>query len=201
MTTGRTVVLSLALMAVVGLGAPMAYRYYLLNMAVPHPAAAPSTAPALSGTAIPPPLSSAPTPEPGTVEVAIAQVEEVRGSAGRIEVPDELKHHEDRRRFLAVQMADSQERAYRLPDDEADLVEMIQRGELVEIPALGNDHVLYDLGTDVRDDPLVHYDPELGKTCRFPSFDVIRSETPAGQLRRHGKGRGQAAPSRSCASL
>jgi hypothetical protein len=193
MTTGRTVVLSLALLAVVGLGAPMAYRYYLLNMDMaPRSGQPAASAPAPATTAVAPQLSSAPAPAPGTLEAAIAQVEEVRGSAGRIEVPDELKHHEDRRRFLAVQMADSQERSYRLPDDEADLAEMIQSGELVEMPALGGDYVLYDLGTDVRDDPLVHYDPELGKDVRlFPSFEAYQAEDA--RLAQAAKGAGKAA--------
>ena len=55
-------------------------------------------------------------------------IEEVRGSAGRITTPAELHHYDDRRRFLAVQMADSQEESYDLPHDVADLAQMIQRG-------------------------------------------------------------------------
>ena len=192
MTTGRMVVLSLALIGVVGLGAPMAYRHYLLTMeAAPRAAARTATAPA-PGPSAAPQLASGPAPEPGTVEAAIAQVEEVRGSAGRIEVPDELKHYEDHRRFLAVQMADSQERSYRLPDDEADLAEMIQRGDVVEVPPLGDDYVLYDLGTDVRDNPLVHYDPETGKDIAlFASPEAYQAEDA--RLAQAAKGTGKAA--------
>jgi Family of unknown function (DUF5715) len=174
----------------IGIGAPMAHRYYLLNVEpLPAPVAA---APAPVPSATPVQLAPTPAPEPGTLEAAIAQVEEVRGSAGRIEVPDELKHYEDRRRFLAVQMADSQERSYRLPDDEADLAEMIQRGEVVEMPALGDDYVLYDLGTDATDDPLVHFDPESGKDVTlFPSLEAYEAEEP--RLAEAVKGTGQAA--------
>jgi hypothetical protein len=192
MTTSRTVLLSLATLAAVGLGAPMAYRYYLLNVRVERPATPAATAPA-NPTPVPTPamLASAPAPEPGTWEAAIARVEEVRGSAGRVEVPDELKHYEDRRRFLAVQMADSQERSYRLPDDEADLAEMIQRGEVVEMPPLGDDYVLYDLGTDVTDDPLVHYDPESEKDVTlFPSLEAYQAEDA--RLDETAKGTGKA---------
>ena len=172
-------------MAVVGLGAPMAYRYYLLNVAAPARPAVLATAPAPAPTATPVVLASAPAPAPGTWEAAIAQVEEVRGSAGRVEVPDDLQHYEDRRRFLAVQMADSQDRQYRLPDDDADLAEMIQRGEVVEMPPIGDHYLLYDLGTDARDDPLVHYDPESGKDVPlFPSLAEYEAEDARLEKRR-----------------
>ena len=114
MTLGRKVLTSLAVMAVVLLGAPMVYRYYLLNVApVTRPQAPSPAVPAPTPTATPVVLASVPAPAPGTWEVAIAQVEEARGSAGRVEVPDDLQHYEDRRRFLAVQMADSQDGDYR----------------------------------------------------------------------------------------
>jgi hypothetical protein len=192
MTPGRTILNSLAALVVLGLGGPLAYRYYLLHVA-PRPAAPPAAnQPAPAATATPVVLAAAPAPAPGTLEAAIAQVEEVRGSAGRVEVPDELKHYEDHRRFLAVQMADSQERQYRLPDDEADLAEMIQRGEVVEVPPLGDDYVLYDLGTDATDEPLVHYDPESGKDVRlFPSLAEYEAEDA--RLAKAAAGSGKAA--------
>jgi hypothetical protein len=109
-----------------------------------------------------------------------------------VEVPDELKHYEDHRRFLAVQMADSQDRQYRLPDDEADLAEMIRQGEVVEMAPLGDDYVLYDLGTDATDDPLVHYDPESGKDVRlFPSLAEYEAEDA--RLEKVAAGSGKAA--------
>jgi hypothetical protein len=193
MTLGRKVLISFAVMAVVFLGAPMAYRYYLLNVApVPRPEAPIVAVPAPAPTATPVVLASVHEPAPGTWEAAIAQIEEVRGSAGRVEVPDDLKHYEDRRRFLAVQMADSQDRQYRLPDDEADLADMVQRGEVVEMPPLHDHYVLYDLGTDARDDPLVHYDPDSGKDVPlFPS--QAEYEVEHARLEAAATGRGRAA--------
>ena len=183
-----------AAVAVIGLGAPMAYRYYLLNLAPPRETTASVTAQAApEPSATPVALASAPAPAPGTLEAAIAQVEEVRGSPGRVEIPDELKHYEDHRRFLAVQMADSQDRHYRLPDDEADLAELIRQGEVVEMPPLGDDYVLYDLGTDVTDDPLVHYDPESGKDIRlFPSLAEYQAEDQRLAAAAAGSGRAAA---------
>ncbi|HEY2946700.1 MAG TPA: DUF5715 family protein [Vicinamibacteria bacterium] len=97
----------------------------------------------------------------------------MRGSEGKIDIPPELQHYEDRRRFLALQMADSKEENFDLPHDQGELVEMIQRHELVEIPALGDDYILYDIGTATREDPLSHYDAATNKDVKlFPDFDA-----------------------------
>ena len=124
------------------------------------------------------PADSAPsTPDPSSWAAAYARIEEVRGSAGRITVPEELRHYSDRRRFLAVQMADSQEEKYSLPHDVAALAQMIQRGELVGLGALGDHHILYDVGTDAREDPLAHYDLASGKDVPlFPSMEAFEAE-------------------------
>jgi hypothetical protein len=121
--------------------------------------------------------ASAAPPDPFSWAAAIARVEEVRGSAGRITTPEELRHHSDRRRFLAVQMADSKEERYALPHDVAALAQMIQRGELVGLRALGEHHILYDVGTDAREDPLAHYDLDSGKDVPlFPSMEAYEAE-------------------------
>lgn len=115
------------------------------------------------------PAPSAPTiqprtpPDPYTWAAAVARVEERRGSADKLDTPPELMHHQDRRRFLAVQMADTREESYALPHDQAEVAEMVARGELVEVKALGEDHLLYDVGTALREDPLTHYDVASGK--------------------------------------
>jgi hypothetical protein len=104
-----------------------------------------------------------PSPDPFTWAAAVARVEEARGSAEPLDTPAELMHHQDRRRFLAVQMADTREESYALPHDQAELADMVARGELVEVKALGEHHLLYDVGTALREDPLAHYDAESGK--------------------------------------
>jgi hypothetical protein len=102
-------------------------------------------------------------PDPVTWAAAVARVEEVRGSNDRLRTPAELMHYQDRRRFLAMQMADTREEEYVLPHDQAELAQMIARGELVEVKALGEHHLLYDVGTSLREDPLTHYDEGSGK--------------------------------------
>jgi len=103
----------------------------------------------------------------------VARVEEPRGSAERLETPPELMHHEDRRRFLAVQMADTREESYELPHDQAELAEMIARGEIVEVKALGEHHLLYDVGTSLREDPLTHYD--VGSVKDVPLYPDMQA--------------------------
>jgi Family of unknown function (DUF5715) len=121
-----------------------------------------------------------PTPEPEPTPVApetwaaaLEKVEERRGSSGKIDVPPELQHYDDRRRFLALQMADSKEEGFDLPHDQGELVEMIKKGELVEMPALADDYILYDIGTAAREDPLSHYDSATNKDVKlFPDFEA-----------------------------
>jgi Family of unknown function (DUF5715) len=132
----------------------------------PEAAASPapaSTAPSAAAEA-PSPEATAPT-EP--YDIAHARVEEERGEpmgmAARVTVPPELQHYSDRRRFLAVQMADSQEEKYDLPQDDADLVAMYRAGKLVAMPLITDDYILYDIGIDASDDPMVKYDPAAKK--------------------------------------
>jgi uncharacterized protein DUF5715 len=109
-------------------------------------------------------------------EQAVARVEEARGSAGGIATPAELKHGSDNRRFLATQMADAAGR-YEIPHDAAELAEMIQAGQLVSLKPLGDDYVLYEVGTDAQEDPLVHYDPETGRDVPlYGSFEDFERE-------------------------
>src|SRR5215216_5046994 len=72
----------------------------------------------------PPPTVEAPQVNPW--KEAAHKVEEDRGEpVGRkaqVETPAELKHYSDRRRFLAVQVAESREQDYDLPHDYAELV-------------------------------------------------------------------------------
>jgi len=142
----------------------------------PAEASGPGTS--ASESAVPASAPETPTPpDPSSWAAAIARVEEVRGSAGRINTPEELKHYSDRRRFLAVQMADSREEKYNLPHDVAALAQMIQSGELVPLRALGEHHILYDVGTDAREDPLAHYDLESGKDVPlFASMEAYQAE-------------------------
>lgn len=93
---------------------------------------------------------------------AARQVEEDRrervGSRAVVSVPPELRHYDDRRRFLAVQAAESREQELDVPQDEADLVALARSGELVEMSAVGEAYVLYGVGAHATGEAFGHYD-------------------------------------------
>jgi len=131
------------------------------SMAVTSPA---PSAPAVVASEPPTPAASIPT---APYDIAHARVQEGRGEAmglaARVVVPAELQHYSDRRRFLAVQMADTRQEQLELPQDDGDLAAMLRAGALVELAPLGEDYILYDIGTDAADDPMAAYDPDTHK--------------------------------------
>jgi hypothetical protein len=112
---------------------------------------------------------------------AARRVEEERGSpVGRkaqIEIPVELKHYSDRRRFLAAQVAEARGLNYKLPLDFSDLVELIKAGQLVEMEPLGKDYILYGVGENATDEPFEKCDPQTGNNITlYDSDEEFRSE-------------------------
>lgn len=107
---------------------------------------------------------------------AALKIEEERGEdTGRkaeIEVPAQLKHYADRRRFLAVQVAEWRGQRFETPHDYAGLVALVRRGEFVEAPALGADFILYGVGENASDEPFTHYDRAAGKSVTLYATDA-----------------------------
>ena len=94
--------------------------------------------------------------------LAAQRVKEDRGEpVGRqaeVEVPSQLRHYDDRRRFLAIQVAEWKEHTVGTPHDYAGLAGMIREGELVEVPAATESYVLYGVGALAGSEPFTHYD-------------------------------------------
>ncbi|HEV2861822.1 MAG TPA: DUF5715 family protein [Pyrinomonadaceae bacterium] len=93
---------------------------------------------------------------------AVRKSEEGRGEpVGRkaeIEIPPELKHYAERRRFLAIQVAAWEESRAPIPHDFAELVRQTGEGDrLVLLPMLGRGYVLYGVGLAAPEE-LTHYD-------------------------------------------
>jgi Family of unknown function (DUF5715) len=127
----------------------------------------------------PPPTVEAPMVDPW--KAAAHKVEEERGEpTGRkaaINTPAELQHYSDRRRFLAVQVAETREQRYDLPQDYADLARLIGKGEMAEMPPLGNDYILYGVGGNASGEPFMHYDSQSGQNVPlFASDDEFKGE-------------------------
>jgi hypothetical protein len=120
------------------------------------------------------PTSAAATPSREDLEYAIDRIEEERSSAGGVATPSELRHYPDTRRFLALQIADAQEAALEIPHDDAELIEMIRAGKFVRLAPMTDTYLLYEIGEDAKDDPLIHYEVERNKDVPLlPSVEAI----------------------------
>ena len=92
---------------------------------------------------------------------AIEKVKEDRGVAangqGAINVPPELRHYEDRHWFLATQVAEVRKHNIQTCQDFVDLAAMIERGEMVTVPAVTDTYVLFGVGAKADDDVFSRY--------------------------------------------
>jgi hypothetical protein len=116
---------------------------------------------------MPPPVAVAPEAVDPWKEAALKAEEERGEPAGRqaaVEIPPQLRHGSDRRRFLGVQVAEWRRHEIETPHDYADLVRLIRRGELVEAPSLGADFILYGVGYSATDEPFTHYDRKTDRS-------------------------------------
>ncbi|HEX7294367.1 MAG TPA: DUF5715 family protein [Pyrinomonadaceae bacterium] len=108
--------------------------------------------------------------EPATNEVAavdpnawtnaIEKVKEDRGDAasGPIEIPPELRHYSDRHWFLATQVAEVAKLNLATTQDFIDLAGMLQRGEMVSVPAVTDTYVLFGVGAQAKGEVFSRYE-------------------------------------------
>jgi hypothetical protein len=91
---------------------------------------------------------------------AIEKVKEDRGESagGPIEIPPELRHYSDRHWFLATQVAEVEKERVQTCQDFIDLAVMIQRGELVSVPAVTDTYVLFGVGAQADGDLISRYE-------------------------------------------
>ncbi|MEW6213416.1 MAG: DUF5715 family protein, partial [Acidobacteriota bacterium] len=102
---------------------------------------------------------------------------EPTGRDARVEIPLELRHYSDRRRFLAVQSAECEEQKYEISHDYAALIDWIRRGQIVEMPALGDHYILYGAGESATQDVMTHFDRATGEDIPlFESRDEYENE-------------------------
>ncbi|HYP02776.1 MAG TPA: DUF5715 family protein [Pyrinomonadaceae bacterium] len=126
-------------------------------------------------TIMPAPVTAPPAMIDPWQEAAL-KVEEDRGEPvgrqAKVEVPAQLKHYEDPRRFLGIQVAEWRKQKLQTPHDFADLISLVRRGELVELPALGQNYILYGVGYSATDEPFTHYDKAAGKSVTLYADDA-----------------------------
>jgi hypothetical protein len=89
---------------------------------------------------------------------------EPTGRQAKVEVPEQLKHYSDSRRFLAIQVAEWKEHGVTTPHDYAGLAALIRAGELVELPTATESYVLYGVGALADPEPFTHFDKSAGRS-------------------------------------
>jgi hypothetical protein len=109
-----------------------------------------------------PSASSAEAAEVNSWTHALQKIKEDRGEPvgkqAKVEVPAELKHYSDTRRFLAVQVAECLEHRVETPQDFVDLAAMIQKGELVEVKPVTRNYILFGVGGLADKEPFTRYE-------------------------------------------
>jgi hypothetical protein len=93
-------------------------------------------------------------------EEAIAKVKEDRVESATqpaIEIPQQLRHYSDRNWFLATQVAEVGKYNLQTSQDFVDLAALIERGELVPLPALTDNYILYGVGATANSDPFSRF--------------------------------------------
>jgi len=90
---------------------------------------------------------------------AVEKVKEDRGETrgAAIEIPKQLRHYEDRHWFLATQVAEVEKFNVQSCQDFVDLAAMLERGELVSLPAVTENYILFGVGARADDGAFSRY--------------------------------------------
>src|SRR5690349_12826237 len=92
-------------------------------------------------------------------DVAVDKVKAERDASlgGALEIPPELKHYDERYWFLATQVAEIEKHNIHTIQDYLDLAGMIERHELVPVPALTDSYILLGIGQRANEEPFEPY--------------------------------------------
>jgi hypothetical protein len=82
---------------------------------------------------------------------------EPAGTSAHVEIPTELQHYSDRHWFLASQVAEVGKYNIQTSQDFVDLAAMIQRGEMVAVPAVTDTYVLLGVGAKADEGVISRY--------------------------------------------
>src|SRR5882724_6107528 len=93
---------------------------------------------------------------------AVEKVKADRGEqgSGAVEIPPELKHYSDRHWFLATQVAEIGKYNIQNCQDFVDLAAMIERGEMVAVPAVTDTYVLFGVGAKADESAFTRYEDD-----------------------------------------
>lgn len=82
---------------------------------------------------------------------------EPAGVSARVETPPELKHYAERHWFLATQVAEIAKHRVHTVQDYMDLAAIIQRGEMVTVPAFTDSYILFGIGERATEEAFSRY--------------------------------------------
>ena len=95
-------------------------------------------------------------------DAAVEKVKEPRGEelGGNLEVPQELKHYEERYWFLATQVAEIEKYNVHTVQDYLDLASLIGKGELVPVSAVTETYILLGVGQRADEEPFTKFEED-----------------------------------------
>jgi len=95
----------------------------------------------------------------GDWNTAVEKVKAERDASlsGALEIPPELKHYDERYWFLATQVAEVEKYKVHTCQDYLDLAGMIERHDLVPVPALTDSYILLGIGQRANEEPFEPY--------------------------------------------
>ncbi len=82
------------------------------------------------------------------------------GGNGAVQIPPELKHYSDRHWFLATQVAEIEKYNVHTCQDFVDLAAMIERREMVAVPAVTDTYVLFGVGAKADENVFTRYEDD-----------------------------------------
>ena len=109
-------------------------------------------------------------------DAAVEKVKAERGEelGGALEVPPELKHYEERYWFLATQVAEIEKYKVHTVQDYLDLAAMIERGELVPVPAVTESYILLGVGQRADEEPFTKFDEENAASTNPDEYEPLQ---------------------------
>lgn len=105
---------------------------------------------------------------------------EPMGKQAKVDIPAELRHYSDTRRFLALQEAEWREHRFETPEDFGGLAHLIRKRELVEVKAVGANYLLFGVGGSADGEPFTYYDASARK--KIPLYGETELERERARL-------------------
>src|SRR5215217_3383241 len=102
--------------------------------------------------------------------LAVEKVKAERDASlgGALEIPPELKHYEDRYWFLATQVAEIEKYRVHTCQDYLDLAGLIERHEMVAVPAVTDTYILFGIGQRANEEPFEPFQEDTQNTNSEP---------------------------------